>query len=659
MARWIDDKRKRDEEEAQRQQAEREAARAQKAQERQAEAEAQESLRPASEQKVKTAPLVVNLDKQTSQSAARVASRMPDEMERDGFLNEYIAHVKKKTSPNYQLSAPTISKMRELTDTKAAGGVYADTRAKNEKQRLKEIETRKAGKAALQELAGLNLTGFDGQSIDVNTADPATVVRGINSIADDDARAKAAKAFKTLAATEGSRFYGESTDGVGDFLESANLTADTYKEKTKGYADLFYGDGKHDEEDANAYLEARQAIETSEDYSDYAKGQLVAALDKAYNRITGGETPSVSSADNLRRSTSSESATGGDDAGTSLKEGGNERSDESEQKDEKKPGFVAGLTGQTQQVQETAQQEQTEAQGPVQQESAESGGSPEVQGPVQMRRMTPEEKIVASGGMSFDAWMDAGQPSGKVEAQTIGEAAGALLSGRYGEIEGAGKDELDRMLADSAYARRMIGTLTGEDSREIALNNLPAESITYNNIASQGQTIRTLYDAMNSDSFPAELRGDVMAQMVAWASQAEKMEQQGTLGGDAELPLMERLLTTDEHAMDELQSIYEARDELLADKADMRRQQEEQSAQALSDARAAALKGTASEEQLSLVRENADVSDAAVYNDNGYWMRQTDIGAYFAPGADGKSTFETSSVKLNLDAQGVIDTSDY
>ena len=33
-------------------------------------------------------------------------------------------------------------------------------------------------------------------------------------------------------------------------------------------------------------------------------------------------TPSVSFADNLRRSTSSESATGGDDAGTSLEKGG-------------------------------------------------------------------------------------------------------------------------------------------------------------------------------------------------------------------------------------------------------------------------------------------------------------------------------------------------
>ena len=74
MARWFDER------EAKRRQAEQEAARAHEA--------AQESLRPASEQKVKTAPLVVNLDKQTNQSAARVASRIPDETERDGFLNE-------------------------------------------------------------------------------------------------------------------------------------------------------------------------------------------------------------------------------------------------------------------------------------------------------------------------------------------------------------------------------------------------------------------------------------------------------------------------------------------------------------------------------------------------------------------------------------------
>ena len=190
-----------------------------------------------------------------------------------------------------------------------------------------------------------------------------------------------------------------------------------------------------------------------------------------------------------------------------------------------------------------------------------NGKAPEVQGPVQM---TPEERIVAQGGMSFAEWMatpsvssadtsleeggrertdETGAEIHMHEAQTVGEAADALLKGRYDQIEGAGKDELDRMLAESGNARRMIGTLTEADSQRIILGNDMADAVTYGNIAAQGQTVKTLYDVMKSDSFPDELRGDVMAQMVVWAAQAEAMEQAGTLGGDAELPLMERLNT--------------------------------------------------------------------------------------------------------------------
>lgn len=651
MARWFDER------EAQRRQAEQEAARAHKA--------AQESLRPASEQKVKTAPLVVNLDKQTNQSAARVASRIPDETERDGFLNEYIAHVKKQKSPNHQKYAPSIGTMREMTDATVTGGVYADTRAKNEKQRLKEIETQKAGKTAMLELAEMPLMGFDGQSINANTADAATVIRGINAIADDTLRARAAKAFKTLTQTEGSRFYGENADGVGTFLESANLTKEEYRDATEDYASRFYGDGKHDKEDAAAYLKARQEIEEGA-YSDYAKSQLTAALDKAYTGITGGETPSES-ADDAPAETADEA-----------------RATEEEQKKEKKPGFWSGLTGKV-----PEQEEQEKAENPAQAKAQSrivsqtmtastapgfptagkaNGKAPEVQGPVQM---TPEERIVAQGGMSFAEWMATtpsvssdGETGAEIrmhEAQTVGEAADALLKGRYDQIEGAGKDELDRMLAESGNARRMIGTLTEADSQRIILGNDMADAVTYGNIAAQGQTVKTLYDVMKSDSFPDELRGDVMAQMVVWAAQAEAMEQTGTLGGDAELPLMERLLTTDEHAMDELASIYAARDELLFDKADMRRAQEEASAQALSDARTAALKGTASEEQLALVRQNAQAGQDELNADMGYVGRLAAVDDYFRPGAskNAVSPFDLSSVKLNLDAQGVIDTSDY
>lgn len=541
------------------------------------------------------------------------------------------------------------------------------------KQIDSEQETRQknanARSTAMLELAEMPLMGFDGQSINANTADAATVIRGINAIADDTLRARAAKAFKTLTQTEGSRFYGENADGVGTFLESANLTRDEYRDEAEDYASRFYGDGKHDKEDAAAYLKARQEIEESA-YSDYAKSQLTAALDKAYTGITGGKTPSASAEGASAEAEDEASAT------------------EEEQKKEKKPGFWSGLTGKV-----PEQEEQEKAENPAQakaqsrivsqtmtastapgfptagkMKAEESGKAPEVQGPVQM---TPEERIVAQGGMSFAEWMattpsvsSAGETGAEIrmhEAQTVGEAADALLKGRYDQIEGAGKDELDRMLAESGNARRMIGTLTEADSQRIILGNDMADAVTYGNIAAQGQTVKTLYDVMKSDSFPDELRGDVMAQMVVWAAQAEAMEQAGTLGGDAELPLMERLLTTDEHAMDELASIYAARDELLFDKADMRRAQEEASAQALSDARTAALKGTASEEQLALVRQNAQAGQDELNADMGYVGRLAAVDDYFRPGAskNAVSPFDLSSVKLNLDAQGVIDTGDY
>ena len=548
------------------------------------------------------------------------------------------------------------------------------------KQIDSEQETRQknanARSTAMLELAEMPLMGFDGQSINANTADAATVIRGINAIADDTLRARAAKAFKTLTQTEGSRFYGENADGVGTFLESANLTRDEYRDATEDYASRFYGDGKHDKEDAAAYLEARQEIEESA-YSDYAKSQLTAALDKAYTGITGGETPSASA------------------EGASAEVEDEARATEEDRKKEKKPGFWSGLAGKV-----PEQEEQEKAESPAQAKAQSrivsqtmtastapgfptagkmSGKAPEVQGPVQM---TPEERIVAQGGMSFAEWMatpsvssadtsleeggrermdEAGTEIRMHEAQTIGEAADALLKGRYDQIEGTGKDELDRMLAESGNARRMIGTLTEADSQRIILGNDMADAVTYGNIAAQGQTVKTLYDVMKSDSFPDELRGDVMAQMVVWAAQAEAMEKAGTLGGDAELPLMERLLTTDEHAMDELASIYAARDELLTDKADMRRAQEEASAQALSDARTAALKGTASEEQLALVRQNAQVGQDELNADMGYVGRLAAVDDYFRPGAskNAVSPFDSSSVKLNLDAQGVIDTGDY
>ncbi|MFR5794763.1 MAG: hypothetical protein ACLUI3_03775 [Christensenellales bacterium] len=213
----------------------------------------------------------------SNEQAAYFASTLHDETTKAEFLKDWAKYSK-------QDSETVLSGAEDLLGTR----LFAQPVSETGKNKAKEAALAKTRTDAMQELSGLNLMGFDGQNINVNTADPATVVRGINSIADDDLRAKGQKLYKTLTETPGSRFYGESTDGVGDFLESANLTKSEYREKTDDYQSLFYGDGAHKQEDAQNYLDARQKIEESK-YSAYAKAQLTAALDRAYQGITDGD----------------------------------------------------------------------------------------------------------------------------------------------------------------------------------------------------------------------------------------------------------------------------------------------------------------------------------------------------------------------------------
>ena len=750
---WLDDKRKRDEEEAQRQRAAQEAAREQKTQEQRLKAEerahraAQESLRPASEQKVKTAPLVVNMDTQTNRSAARIASRIPDETERDGFLTEYIAHVKKQSSPNHQKYAPTIGTMREMTDAVVTGGVYADTRKKYDKQ----VQSRNE---AMQTLAGTKLMGFDGKTIDVNTADPQTVMRGINMIADDEERASAAKAYKTLAGLEGSRFYGSNTDGVGTFLESGNMKADKYRSAVKGYRASFYGDGKHDEEDAAAYW-AKTAEIAGRNYTDYAKAQYQAALDKAYRSITGKEIPT------RREDAESPEAQNLPDAGQ-----GNEKPAENGAQTQKKglleaaADAVAGFFGGEPQAAEEAgkgqekgenapeaplpgtppapaatpepmpeptpnpttepepaatpepnptpaptqtaaaethepametpepaadepeegdRTEQGEANEPARQAETASDkpteGTGEAAGPIQQKKRSAEEEIIARGGLSFAEWAKehpqtdesaGGHAEGeKKQAGTLSAALGAMMRGELGEYEGEGVEELNRLYEGHELVRRVIGTFGEEDSKQIRLGNEGAEHVAARAMANMGTSFRTLEGALESSAYPEEVKTDILAQMVRWAARAEEMELAGTLpGGEApdgaagdaryDTPLLERYLTQTDEGKREYQATLEALRALDDQKAQMRRQQEEDERKALEEARQAVRSGYYSDEQLALVTENAKDVGYEQLMENGSWgelkERRSEIDGYLA--GDG---FEKSAVYSRMAADGVRD----
>ena len=740
---WLDDKRKRDEEEAQRQRAAQEAAREQKTQEQRLKAEerahraAQESLRPASKQKVKTAPLVVNMDTQTNRSAARIASRIPDETERDGFLTEYIAHVKKQSSPNHQKYAPTIGTMREMTDAVMTGGVYADTRKKYDKQVQSQRE-------AMQTLAGTKLMGFDGKTIDVNTADPQTVMRGINMIADDEERASAAKAYKTLAGLEGSRFYGSNTDGVGTFLESGNMKADKYRSAVKGYRASFYGDGKHDEEDAAAYW-AKTAEIAGRNYTDYAKAQYQAALDKTYRSITGkeiptrredaespeaqnlpdagqgDETPTENGAQTQKKGlleAAADAVAGffsgepqaAEEAGKGQEKGENapeaplpgtppapaatpEPTPEPEPAATPEPTPAPTQTAAAETPEPTMETPEPMAAEPEEGDRTEQGeaneparraetvsdkpteGTGEAAGPIQQKKRGAEEEIIARGGMSFAEWAkehpqedeDAGghDEEEKKQAGTLSDALGAMMRGELSEYEGEGVEELNRLYEGHELVRRVIGTFGEEDSKQIRLGNEGAEHVAARAMANMGTSFRTLESALESSAYPEEVKTDILAQMVRWAARAEEMELAGTLpGGEApdgaagdaryDTPLLERYLTQTDEGKREYQATLEALRALDDQKAQMRRQQEEDDRKALEEARQAVRSGYYSDEQLALVTESAKDVGYEQLMENGSWgelkERRSEIDGYLAGDA-----FEKSAVYSRMAADGVRD----
>ena len=154
----------------------------------------------------------------------------------------------------------------------------------------RENRTRRA--RGMNALNGIALLGLDGNAINANTADASTVIKGINLIADDDERARARDAFLALTKTPGSRFYGMElgTDSLGTFLDSAALKKSNYNKTVRYYGGLFYGDGQHEEEDAQRYLSEYADIIADHD-SAYARSQLIYALDKAYTSVTGTAVP--------------------------------------------------------------------------------------------------------------------------------------------------------------------------------------------------------------------------------------------------------------------------------------------------------------------------------------------------------------------------------
>lgn len=245
-------------------------------------------LRPASEQKVMTTKTVVNLDKQTNESAARLAARVPTDEKRDEFIETYRSHVKKKSSPNYQKSVPTLTQMRSMADASILGGIYTDTRAKYNESRVLQNKS-------INTLNSLGVTDFGGAKINWNTISFDDAIRTIRLIPDANARKTALATLKDMT-KEGGRF---SRYSAYDFSTSANAyiansdfdMADYEEffeggEYTRGVEGSFSAAGGDSEENRAKYEEFLARID-EKGLTDWQKQWYVRRLDDIYYQTTG------------------------------------------------------------------------------------------------------------------------------------------------------------------------------------------------------------------------------------------------------------------------------------------------------------------------------------------------------------------------------------
>lgn len=556
----------------------------------------------------------------------------------------------------------------------------------------RENRTRRA--RGMNALNGIALLGLDGNAINANTADASTVIKGINLIADDDERARARDAFLTLTKTPGSRFYGMElgTDSLGTFLDSAALQKSDYNATVRYYGGLFYGDGQHDEEDAHRYLSEYADIITDHD-SAYARSQLIYALDKAYTAVTGAAVPPPpqepqEEEEEARQEEAQEAPPQTEEppqewpepAPGAISEATSEWQAEAAPRLEDAGVTVPYMNGAYDRVSpenrvmleryldsprgqemlrerekdgaegaDDAQADQTGAQGAGVAGAAAPSAGRVGAGAIGLGMAgtgTPGVGLSSPGGLNA---------SGYVPVEDDGDVAAALMSGQYDRVAPEDRKTFDLYLK-SPTARKALGVFEADQAD---VDNTGAENVVRRNMGALGQTAYSVMEMIESEDFPSELYGIAVATMARLGFRADELEQQGLLGGDESLPLLERLLTTDEDAVKEVQNLYDARDALLSQQAQMREQTHRQSEQTLREARIAVRNGTASDEQRQLAAQNADVTPYELYSDGSYFDAMLEVGAYFASPDGGESAYEGSAVARGVSACGVVDDAAY
>ena len=511
-------------------------------------------------------------------------------------------------------------------------------------------------KYQLQGLAGLY--DADGRAININTASYATVVQGIRSIADKGKRKEAAELLKEMTETWGSRFYGQAFDEdiTNSYLGNPDFDEQTYKDETSRYANAFYAQSGYDSQNAEAYLELYDDIENS-GYTDAVQRQLKEALNASWETTTGKVAPGLRQIAAARAALQAEKDAAEEDA--------KQKAEDSKDIFQKAWSAISRLWNDD----ETTPKEAVED---VPTEEAKGGNF--MSGEWLMDPEWVEEwkkdhngempkisDLPGYKGMSASATVSDVKQGDAPQYMTIKDDADVLRAYMTGQLDRVSEEDKAAFmeLAKSPTSMQLLGTIADADKVIAALiGNEAAEQVVHSNIAALGTTAYDAYAAIMSEAFPAELREDAMLVLLSLGKRADDMQEAGTLGGDNMLPPLERLLETDKASIAELQSIYAARDELIAQRNELRTQQEQQTQQALDEAREAVRIGEYSEEQLAMVQANAPVADyKALNNDDMRMMMRAQLNKTYFTGT--YPAFHETAIYKNLQSNGVIDMGSY
>ena len=269
--------------------------------------------------------------------------------------------------------------------------------------------------SAMQTISSGLFMDADGNDVDLRGASLPMVIQSIRADPDSTRRKEKVKALYTLTQTPGNPFHNKTFDEAtaNTFLGGAGFDEDRYNDAVKEYDKAFYAESGHDEDNVLAYLEKVSEIQDPDDgntYSTREKRYLRAALDDAYEKTTGRKAPTDDDIAAYNQQVQIDKSEGKPTSGVAAFFFGDEQ-----RKNEKKNGGSPAVSD------ENTQQQDSQTRGEAVQAQSGDEAPKEVQGPVWQKEMTPEEKIVSQGGMSFEQWVGKQAQEPSVEDQTAAQ----------------------------------------------------------------------------------------------------------------------------------------------------------------------------------------------------------------------------------------------